>query len=55
MYHVLCIFTDGEIRDLAKVKDLIVDAGLLPLSKIIVGIGNANFGDMEKLDGHDNA
>ena len=51
MYHVLCIFTDGEIHDFAKVKDLIVDAGSLPLSIIIVGVGNANFKDMEKLDG----
>ena len=53
MYHVLCIFTDGAIHDFAKVKDLIVEASFLPLSIIIVGIGNADFGDMEKLDGDD--
>lgn len=51
MYHVLCIFTDGAIHDFGKVKDLIVSASNLPLSIIIVGIGSANFGDMEKLDG----
>lgn len=33
------------------VKDLIVRSTELPLSIIIVGIGNADFGNMEVLDG----
>lgn len=34
-----------------KVIDLIISCAELPLSIIIVGIGNANFDNMEKLDG----
>ena len=32
-------------------KDLIVNASELPLSIIIVGVGNADFADMDELDG----
>lgn len=34
-----------------KTVDLIVKAGSLPLSIIIVGIGKADFANMERLDG----
>jgi hypothetical protein len=51
MYHTLVIFTDGAIHDFSQVVDLIVEMSNLPLSIIIVGIGSANFGAMETLDG----
>jgi hypothetical protein len=35
--------TDGEIHDMQTTIDLIVSAAVLPLSIIIVGVGNANF------------
>lgn len=53
-YHVLLILTDGAIHDMADSIRTIVDSSVLPLSIIIVGIGNADFGNMEELDS-DNA
>lgn len=50
-YQVLLILTDGEIHDMQKVVDLIISCSDLPMSIIIVGIGNADFGNMERLDG----
>ena len=34
-----------------KVVDLIISCSSLPLSIIIVGVGNANFDNMNRLDG----
>ena len=51
MYHILLILTDGEIHDMPKTKDLIVECSNYPLSIIIVGIGNADFSNMRELDG----
>ena len=42
-YHILMILTDGVIDDLQKTIDLIVEASLIPLSIIIIGIGSADF------------
>ena len=53
MYHTLLILTDGVIHDMQATKDLIVVASHLPLSIIIVGIGNADFSMMDELDGDD--
>lgn len=53
-YSVLLILTDGVINDMATVKRLLVDASELPLSIIIVGVGAADFTDMNELDGDDN-
>ncbi|EEC13238.1 copine, putative, partial [Ixodes scapularis] len=50
-YFVLLIITDGEITDMAHTKDAIVRASALPMSIIIVGVGNADFGAMNELDG----
>ena len=52
-YHILMILTDGVIDDLNETIDLIVEASLLPLSIIIVGIGNEDFSKMDVLDGDD--
>lgn len=45
------ILTDGEISDMYQTKDLIVKASKLPLSIIIIGVGNENFSGMIELDG----
>lgn len=34
-----------------KTVDLLIQAATLPLSIIIVGVGNADFDNMKKLDG----
>uniref|UniRef100_A0A452IPF0 Uncharacterized protein n=1 Tax=Gopherus agassizii TaxID=38772 RepID=A0A452IPF0_9SAUR len=50
-YFVLLIITDGEITDLDQTRQAIVNASKLPMSVIIVGVGNADFKAMEFLDG----
>ena len=50
-YYILLILTDGCINDMPQTCDKIVEASYLPLSIIIVGIGNADFSLMEILDG----
>lgn len=50
-YQILLILTDGEIHDMDKTIDLLVQNCQLPLSIIIVGVGNADFSNMDRLDG----
>uniref|UniRef100_A0A0E0L1T8 C2 domain-containing protein n=1 Tax=Oryza punctata TaxID=4537 RepID=A0A0E0L1T8_ORYPU len=50
-YFVLLIITDGVLTDIQETKDSIVRASDLPLSILIVGVGNADFKQMEILDG----
>ena len=52
-YQVLMILTDGTIHDMPRTKQFIVQLSKLPCSIVIVGIGNADWSDMEKLDGDD--
>mmetsp|Transcript_26750 Transcript_26750/g.35145 ORF Transcript_26750/g.35145 Transcript_26750/m.35145 type:complete len:588 (+) Transcript_26750:60-1823(+) len=52
-YYILLIITDGIINDMANTIDAIVEASTLPLSIIIVGVGEADFSAMEVLDGDD--
>ena len=54
-YFVLLIITDGIITDLEATKHAIIDACDLPLSIIIVGVGNEDFQTMEELDSDDRA
>jgi hypothetical protein len=62
-YHILLMLTDGEINgpppraiaqppppDLAATVDEIISASTLPLSIVIVGVGNADFSAMAFLD-----
>jgi hypothetical protein len=42
-YNILLILTDGEIHDMQATVDLIVQASELPLSIIIIGVGNEKF------------
>ena len=52
-YNILVILTDGIINDMNQTKDKIVEIANanLPLSIIIIGIGNADFTRMDELDG----
>merc|ERR1711892_690780 len=52
-YFVLLIITDGIITDFEETKDALVNASSLPMSVIIVGVGNEDFSAMEILDGDD--
>ncbi|KAJ9676490.1 hypothetical protein PVL29_021832 [Vitis rotundifolia] len=49
-YYVLLIITDGVITDLQETKDALVKASDLPLSIFILGVGGADFKEMEVLD-----
>ena len=53
LYNILLIITDGEIHDMEATKDLIVAASHMPLSVIIVGVGEENFQLMKQLDSDD--
>eukprot|EP00887_Chlorella_sp_A99_P002975 scaffold24.g2975.t1 len=50
-YYVLLILTDGCIMDMANTLTEAVNASQLPLSLLIVGVGNEDFAAMEVLDG----
>uniref|UniRef100_I3N174 Copine 7 n=1 Tax=Ictidomys tridecemlineatus TaxID=43179 RepID=I3N174_ICTTR len=52
-YYILLILTDGVVTDMADTREAIVRASHLPMSIIIVGVGNADFTDMQTLDGED--
>ena len=42
-YVILLILTDGVIHDMDHTINSIINAAYLPMSIIIIGIGNANF------------
>jgi len=42
-YFVLLIITDGIITDMEETKSAIVEASHLPMSIVIIGVGNENF------------
>ena len=52
-YMILMIITDGMICDMDSTIDEIVESAKLPMSIIIIGLGNANFTNMNILDGDD--
>ena len=47
------MLTDGVLSDMSNTRQAIVQASRLPMSIIIVGVGNADFSDMNELDGDD--
>ncbi|OMJ92020.1 hypothetical protein SteCoe_5339 [Stentor coeruleus] len=49
-YFILLILTNGEISDIDQTINSIVKASGLPISIIILGIGNSDFNSMKKLD-----
>ena len=50
-YNVLLLLTDGAINDMPETRSVIVSLSQLPVSIIIIGVGTANFGSMQELDG----
>ncbi|XP_069509563.1 copine-2 isoform X2 [Ambystoma mexicanum] len=50
-YFILLIITDGVISDMDETRHAVVQASKLPMSIIIIGVGNADFAAMEFLDG----
>lgn len=50
-YTVLLIMTDGVINDKDQTVEAIVRASALPMSVLILGIGDEDFTEMERLDG----
>ena len=53
MYNVLLMITDGAITDMDRTIASICEASHLNLSILIIGVGKANFDNMERLDGDD--
>ena len=53
-YNVLMILTDGMIDDVDNTINELVAGSFLPLSVIIIGVGNADFSTMNVLDADDN-
>ena len=52
-YTILMILTDGMIDDMEETIDALVEASFLPISVIIIGIGDADFTNMNFLDADD--
>ncbi|XP_052230447.1 copine-3-like isoform X2 [Dreissena polymorpha] len=52
-YFVLLLLTDGVLTDFDETRKAIVYASGLPMSIIIVGVGSADFSEMNVLDGDD--
>ncbi|XP_052284363.1 copine-8-like isoform X2 [Dreissena polymorpha] len=52
-YFIMLIITDGIITDMEQTREAIVQAASLPMSIIIIGVGDADFTAMEELDGDD--
>ena len=50
VYQILLIITDGIINDIQPTIDEIVRGSALPLSIVIVGVGDADFETMDVLD-----
>ena len=50
-YFVLMIVTDGEITDMETTIYAIIEASRLPMSIIIIGVGDEDFEAMKTLDG----
>lgn len=49
----MLIITDGVINDFDETVDEIVRASSLPFSIVIVGVGDAEFAEMDQLDSDD--
>ncbi len=52
-YAILLFITDGQISDMDETIDEIVESSYLPMSIIIIGVGNADFHNMNILDADD--
>ncbi|XP_037733059.1 copine-6 [Chelonia mydas] len=52
-YRVLLVLTDGVLSDMPATREAVIRASRLPVSIIIVGVGNTDFSDMRALDEED--
>lgn len=52
-YTILLIITDGVINDVDETLDALYRASSVPMSIVIIGVGDADFSDMNLLDGDD--
>lgn len=52
-YTILLIITDGVINDVDQTLEALYQASSLPISVVIIGVGEADFSDMVILDGDD--
>ena len=52
-YYVYLILTDGAIHDIDDTVDCVVESSYLPVSIIIIGVGDADFSSMNFLDADD--
>ena len=50
IYNILMILTDGIIDDMSETIDSLVEASFLPISVIIIGIGDADFSNFSQMD-----
>ena len=53
VYQILLLLTDGILTDMDQTKLAVIRASRLPMSIIIVGVGSADFSDMDVLDADD--
>ena len=49
-YHVLVVLTDGSLHDEKPTRDLLVEMSYLPVSVIVVGIGQTDFKMMNQFN-----
>ena len=49
-YNILMLLTDGQIEDIDSTIDELIESSFLPLSVVIIGVGYADFSQMEILD-----
>jgi hypothetical protein len=52
-YFVLLLLTNGNVTDLQRTIDAIVEASYTPMSIIIAGVGDNDWTIMNQLDGDD--
>ena len=50
-YLIVVLVTDGSMSDLSETIDVLVDMSNMPVSIVIVGVGEADFSKMDLLDG----
>ena len=51
IYHMILFLTDGAIHDMTETRKMVVEMSNYPVSIIIIGIGDADFQNMDVLDG----
>ena len=50
-YHILLILSDGIVDDINEIIDSVIESAKLPLSIIIIGVGDSVEDDMKRLNG----